>query len=61
MEFHAPSEVAGDQGALKVMVGENGVVLCDGIATASARCARCRRVPEERTVVGEVHPSTPHD
>ena len=40
---------------MKVMVGEDGVVLCDGIATAGARCARCRRVPEERTVVAGVH------
>ena len=61
MEFHAPTEVAGDQGALKVMVGENGVALCDGAAIAGARCARYRRVAEERTVVGEVHLSTAHD
>ena len=56
-----PTEAAGGQSPFEVMIVEGGIALCDGVATAGTRRARCRRVPEERTVVGRVSSSTVHD
>ena len=55
MEFWRCEVAAVGQSACKVNGCEHGNVVSDGIEAAGAHRTRCRRAPEERTVVAGVH------
>ena len=61
VEFQRCLVAAVGESSWRVNGFERGNVVSDVTEAAGARRTRCRRAPEERTVVAGVHGSTVHD